>query len=403
MPQQQGSLISNTSFLTTPPNDKQKAVAGAAALGIAGTLAVGNALQNRSEGRYRIDSEVADEWIRKNMPQTEFEGTGRRGGSPDQSTIELIRNFFSKNKKDRVDAFNFVKRSHEDYLSGRNKSGISPEMYKLAQKAFIDGSRYADPSPIDLPESNLLNQSAAERALVKAATEKQLRLDYAGQDIENDKAYDKWLKSQRKGAVTPRPADSTYTFNQSVKPIEVIGNTTAKRESQVGRFRERPTLEAGAVRANMADTALTNSPFGKVFDFVKNAPERLAIPALKPFFATKVGSAVGHAGNMAAFAGGSMIANAGVRALASNQAKGVKASDAKALETAALAPEAGISKSANDAVMAANLGKALKSYQYNVDNGIRPSNSLINTLESKYGLKAGELSSFLTKQGKYKN
>jgi hypothetical protein len=401
MPQQQGSLISNTSFLTTPPNDKQKAVAGAAALGIAGTLAVGNALQNRSEGRYRIDSEVADEWIRKNMPQTEFEGTGRRGSSPDQSTIDLIRSFFSKNKKDRVDAFNFAKSSHEQWMLDKN--GLSPAMYKLAQKAFIDGGRYADPSLHDLPESNLLNQSAAERALVKAATEKQLRLDFKGQDIENDKAFDKWLKSQTKGAVTPRPADSTYTFNQSVKPIEVVGNTTAKRESQVGRFRERPTLEAGAVRANMADTALTNSRFGKVFDFVKNAPERLAIPALKPFFATKVGNAVGHVGNMAALTGGSMIANAGVRALASNQAKGVKASDAKALEAATLAPEAGIAKSANDAVMAANLSKALKSYQYNVDNGIRPSNSLINTLESKYGLKAGELSSFLTKQGKYKN
>lgn len=396
MPQQQGSLISNSSF-QQPDDSKQKLLpyalgAGVAAIG--GTYKLGEHLDNKAYGRQAISQTVADKWIQRNMPDLDVNARSS------QPVVQYVRDLFHPDQKVRDAALSEIKQMKSGALATRGR--MTDNLYGILNQAAYDGRRWANAKP-DINQNALHTEMAAE-AFAKEAAAKQSRLTGIGRDIFDDKAWGKWQKDIKRGGTSPKPPFSTWEYNPGSPPTEVIGNTTAKREAQVGSQRPRPTLEAAAVRGQLLSENFANSPTGKIMQGIQsmkqgigNFTDRL-IPEV--YRGTPKGTAIKSIGGLGLASIGGMGIYKGAQIAGSKAADAAKVQDKKDYNTALDTPESGIQGAAQDAQTAANLKSALADYEWNVKMGIPASPSLISRLEQKRGLPQGTLLKFVSKQGK---
>lgn len=398
MPQQQGSLISNSSF-QQPDDSKRKLLpyalgAGVAAIG--GTYKLGEHLDNKAYGRRAIAQTVADQWIQRNMPNLDVTA------DYNEPVVNLVKDLFDPDKRVRDSALRQIKQMKSGALSVAGTSRVTDNMLGELNQAAYDGNRWNTAKP-DFNQNAYHTEVTAE-TFANEATAKQNRLNRIGQDIFNDKAWGKWQKDIKRGGTPEKPGFSNWEYNPGTPITEVIGNTTAKREAQVGAQRPRPTLEAAAVRGQLLSENFANSPTGKVMQAVQGMQQNIGnftdkfIPEV--YRGTPKGTAIKSLGGLGLGSVAGMGIYKGAQIAGSKAADAAKGQDKVDYNAALTTPESGIQGAAQDAQTAENLKSALADYEWNVKMGIPASPSLISRLEQKRGLPQGTLLKFVSKQGK---
>lgn len=396
MPQQQGSSISIGSF--QQPNDSRQIqlpyLIGAGAAAIGGAYKLGEHIDNKAYGRQAIAQTVADQWIQRNMPDLDV------NAKSSQPVVQYVRDLFHPDQKVRDAALREIKQMKSGALATRGR--MTDNLYGQLNQAAYDGQRWSTAKP-DFNQNAYHTEVTAE-TLANEAIARQHRLNGIGQDIFDDKAWGKWQKDIKRGGTSPKPPLSNWKYNSGSPPTEVIANTTARREAQVGAQRPRPTLEAAAVRGQLLSENFANSPTGKVIQAIQGMKQNVSnftdrfIPEV--YRGTPKGAALKSLGSMGLIGVVGSGVYKGAQIAGGKAADAAKGQDRVDLGTALTAPETGIQGAAQDAQTAESLKSALADYDWNVKKGLPASQSLISRLEQKHGLSQGELSKFVNKQGK---